>query len=280
MSAMIHEPLFILPYFFIIGALVGLLSMIFGIGGGLVIVPAISVFLQYSGYNHNVAMKTAVATSLFTIMGSTLNVLRHHHRSGNVPWFLVRKFLPCIIVGSVIGSIISSQVPGNWLAYLFIIFLFYIIVRAFFGKNFKTTYQMKDFIEPGLINKNIVGFIVGMLSVLIGVGGNILFIPYLRHYKFPMKNATAFTVGLAPCLAFIGGFGYLIEGMHLSKKMMSPYSIGYINLPAFILIMLGSFLGARMGRKLLKLVDDQLQAKTYLIFLMVIFCCMLSTVIP
>ena len=276
---MIHDLIFILPYFFIIGILVGSLSMIFGIGGGLVIVPAISVFLQYFGYSHSVSMKTAVATSLLTIMGSSLNVLRHHHRSGHVPWFLVRKFLPCIITGSFIGSMIASQVPGHWLTYLFIIFLFYIIARALFGTNFKTTYHMQDFIEPGLINKNIVGFIVGILSVLIGVSGNILFMPYLRYYKFPMKNATAFTVGLAPCLAFIGSLGYFIEGIQLSKKMMPPYSLGYINLPAFLFIMLGSFLGARIGRKLLKLTDDQLQAKVYLIFLMVTFFCMLCTLI-
>jgi len=276
---MTHDLLFILPYFFIVGILVGLLSMLFGIGGGLVMVPAISVFLQYSGFSHSIAMKTAVATSLITIMASTLSVLHYQHRSGYVPWCLVRKFLPCVVAGSVIGSMIASQVSGNLLTYLFIIFLFYVIVRCWFGKNFKTAYQIEDFIEPGLISKNIVGFIVGVLSVLIGVGGNVLFMPYLRYYKFPMKNATAFTVALAPCLALIGSVGYCIEGINLSKKIMPAYSIGYINLPAFVFIMLGSFLGARIGRKLLKHINDQLQAKIYLIFLMVVFFCMVSTLV-
>jgi hypothetical protein len=274
---MFHELIFVVPYFLVVGILVGLLSMLFGIGGGLIIVPAVSLFLQYSGYAHNLAMKSAVATSLLTIMISALNVLHRHHKNNNVPWVLICKFLPCVVIGSLVGSVVSSVVPGVWLAYLFVIFLFCVIVHAVCAKNFKTAYQLDDFVEPGLLNKNTVGFTVGLLSVLIGVGGNILLVPYLRHYKFPMKNATAFTVGLMPALAFIGSIGYFIEGLSLGENSLPPYSVGYVNMPAFGLIILGSFLGAFFGQKMLAFIHDKVQAKAYLIFLVVIFCCMVCS---
>lgn len=272
---MVHPFFFIIAYFFLIGILVGILSVLFGVGGGLVIVPAISIFLEYFGYAHNLAMKTAVATSLLTILFSTLNVLRHQHKNGYVPWHLLQKFLPAVMLGSLTGAVLASKVPGIWLTYLFIIFLVYVIVRALWDKNFKTAYRMEDFIEPSQLNKNIVGLIVGMLSALIGVGGNIFLIPYLRYYRFPMKNAAALTVGLVPFLAFIGSIGYFIEGIGLDEKIMPPYSVGYVNLPAFVFILMGSFFGAIGGEKLLGRIYDTLQAKAYLIFLLIILVGML-----
>lgn len=276
-ALMIHPFLFIIPYFLLIGILVGILSMLFGVGGGLVIVPATSIFLEYFGYAHNLTMKTAVATSLLTILFSTLNVLRHQHKNGYVPWRLLRQFLPCVMLGSLTGAVLASKVPGTWLSYLFIIFLVYVIVRALWDKNFKTAYRMEDFIEPSRWSKNIVGAVVGMLSALIGVGGNVFLIPYLRYYRFPMKSAAALTVGLVPFLAFMGSVGYFVEGIGLDEKIMPPYSVGYVNLPAFALILIGSFFGAMWGQKLLGRMHDTLQAKTYVIFLLIILVGMLMS---
>jgi uncharacterized membrane protein YfcA len=252
--------------------------MIFGVGGGSIIVPAVSIFLHRIGYSHNISMKTAIATSLITIMASTLNVLYQKNKIGDMPWALIGKFLPFVLTGGLIGSIIASKISGELLTYLFMAFLLYIIVYSFLNKNFKTSYQLTDFTEPPTVKRSVVGFFIGTLSILIGISGNILFIPYLRYYKCPMKTATAFTIGIMPALAFIGSMGYLIAGIHLNEAKMPAYSLGYINLPIFILIFFGSFIGAFFGQKLLKYINDNIQAQAYLIFLMIIFLLMLESI--
>ncbi len=274
---MLEHVLLIFTYFFLIGIVVGVLSMVFGIGGGLIIVPAVSIFLQFTGYSHDVAMKTAVATSLVTIIASTLNSLYKQHRLQNVPWSLVGKFLPSVIIGGVAGSILSNFVTGIFLSYLFIIFLLIVIILSFFNKNFTASYEFKEFKEPRRLSTRVVGFLVGILSVLMGIGGNVLFVPYLRCYKLPMKNATAFTLGVMPLLALIGTLGYMATSMHMGETKMPPYSIGYINMPAFIFITCGSFLGAFFGRKLLVRISDKLQANAYLFFLIIVLLLMIQS---
>jgi uncharacterized protein len=273
---MLQELVFMLPYFFIVGILVGTLSMLFGIGGGLVIVPATDLFLEHMGYPHSLAMKIAVATSLVTIFASTLNVLRKQNKSGYVLWPLVSKFLPYTVAGGLTGSILSHQVSGNFLTYLFIAFLTFVIIQALSNKNFRTPHTLADFREPSLFSRGLMGFIVGNLSILIGVGGNVLLVPYLRYFKLPMKNATAFTVAIMPLLALIGSIGYLVSGLHATDTL-PPYSFGYINVPAFALIFAGSFLGAIIGGRILKHLTDKIQARAYLSLLVVILCLMLSS---
>ena len=268
--------MFIIPYFLAVGLLVGVLSMVFGIGGGLVIVPAVDLFLKYMGASPDLSMKCAVATSLMTIMVSTLNVLYRQSKSGNVLWVLVSKFLPFVIAGGLMGAVITTMVSGVLLNYLFIIFLFYVTMHSLLKRDFKAPYALQDFREPSLFSRGIVGFIIGNLSILMGVGGNILFVPYLRHHKLPMKNATAFTVAIMPLLALIGSIGYLIDGLHTTVNMPA-YSLGFVNLPAFVLVLLGSFLGAYIGQRLIAHITDKIQARAYIGFLVIILIMMLSS---
>lgn len=271
-----HELIFMVPYFLIVGLLVGTLSMLFGIGGGLVIVPTVTLFLEHTGYSHSLSMKIAVATSLVTIFASTLNVLYKQNKNGNVLWVLVSKFLPFAVAGGLTGSILSHSLSGSFLSYLFIAFLIFVITQAILNKEFKTAHKLSDFREPSLFSRGIVSFFVGNVSILIGVGGNVLFVPYLRYFKLPMKNATAFTVAIMPMLALIGSIGYLISGFN-ARDVMPPYSFGYINVPAFALIFAGSFIGAMIGNRLLKHMNDRMQARAYLGLLFVILFLMISS---
>lgn len=265
---------FMVPYFCVIGIFVGLLSMLFGVGGGLVIVPGVDLFLLHMGFTASLSMKMAVATSLMTIFFSTLNVLYKQNKNGVVLWPLVFKFLPFVILGALVGVLISSMISGVYLKFLFVMFLAFIIVYSFFKKDFESSYQLHDFRMPHLLNRAVIGFFVGSLSVLIGVGGNIMLMPYLRYFKLPMKNATAFTVALMPFLAMIASVIYVIDGLRVTE-VLPPYSLGYVSVPAVLLIFSGSFLGAMFGQRLLKHLTDKIQARAYLIFLMLVFLLML-----
>lgn len=265
-----------LPYFIVVGILVGVLSMLFGIGGGLVIVPAVSLFFYYMGYEHNLAMKIAVATSLVTIFASTLNVLYRQNKNGNVLWPLVAKFLPFTIAGGLTGAVLAHALSGTFLTYIFIGFLALIIVQAISNKEFNTAHTLADFREPSLFSRGMVGFLVGNLSLLIGVGGNVLFVPYLRYFKLPIKNATAFTVAIMPLLALLGSISSIVGGLHVPEEL-PPYSFGYINLAAFALIFLGSFVGAMIGSRILKHLTDKVQSRAYLCLLVIILLLMISS---
>ena len=268
-----HALLFIFPYFFMIGILVGVLSVLFGIGGGLLIVPAVSLFLNLSHYPTSIAMKVAVATSLITIFFSTLNVLYKQSKSGYVLWGEIKRILPFIIIGGLSGIFIAHLASGDMVRWIFIGFLLIIIVRSLMSSNFKAQYTLEDYQRPTLISLGMVGILMGILNNLIGIGGNVLLLPYLRRCKMPMKNASAFTVATMPVLAIIGSSGYLVSGFHVAK--LPSYSLGYINLPAFILILLGSFLGATIGNKIEHRISDTLQAKAYIGLLIVITVLML-----
>jgi uncharacterized membrane protein YfcA len=252
---------FLLVYFSTIGLAVGVLSMLFGIGGGLLIVPATFLALTYNGLPADIAMKMAVATSLFTIFASSLNILYKQHKAGFVLWPHVKTILPFLLIGSLFGFYLAHHFSGNILRWLFTFFLIVIIIRSLLNKNFTNTHQLTDFTQPSRVSFGCVGVIVGTLSILLGVGGNVILIPYLRHFKMPMKNATAFTVALMPILALVGSIGYLKMGLSISG--LPKYSLGYIYLPAFILIQFGAFIGAELGKQLLARIDDRFQAKAY-----------------
>lgn len=273
---MSHLLVFMVPYFFIIGIFVGILSMLFGIGGGLLIVPAVDLFLEHTGFSHGLSMKVAVATSLVTIFASALNVLYRQNKNGNVLWPLVSKFLPFTVAGGLTGVILAHALSGAFLTYLFVVFLALVIIQALLNKEFNVGHTLADFKEPSLFSRGVVGFVVGNLSLLIGVGGNVLFVPYLRYFKLPIKNATAFTVAIMPLLALIGSIGYAVSGMQ-SREILPPYSLGYVNLPAFGLIFLGSFIGAFIGSGILKHLTDKIQSRAYLCLLIIVFLLMLNS---
>ncbi len=228
----------------ILGAFSGLLAGLFGIGGGLIIVPIlVSLFSIQEIMIPEQQMIFAIATSLATIIFTAASSVLAHHRQGNVLWAKVAQLTPGIIVGAALGAMIADKISADNLRFIFITYLTYVA--------FKMALQFKP--HQGAI-KNIksldymAGGGIGLLSSLLGIGGGTLTVPFLVACQVPMKNAVAISSACGLPIAFAATLSYIFLG--LQHPQLPAWSLGYIYLPAFLGIVLCSVLTAPLGAKL------------------------------
>ncbi|MGR9116451.1 MAG: sulfite exporter TauE/SafE family protein [Gammaproteobacteria bacterium] len=245
------------------GALGGLLAGMFGIGGGLVLVPILVFVFTAQKFPGDLIMIMAVATSLATIVITSLSAIVAHHRMGSVLWEKVLRMAPGIVLGAAVGALVADYVPANWLRYFFVAFLCYVGM------------QMAFRIEPGISKLKLtsgvdlaVASCIGILSVLLGIGGGTLTVPYLVKCRYPIRNAVAISSACGFPIALAGTFSYAALGWR--QGGLPDGSLGYVYLPAFAGVVLLSVVTAPLGAKLAHILPAQ-QLKRYfsiLIFLM------------
>ncbi len=246
--------------------------MIYGVGGGIILVPTIYFFLRQLGFADSICMEIAVGTSLLNVFATMLTAAIKHYHSGTILWNVLRRLTPFVILGTLVGVALSHIFDGHILKDIFIVFLAVILIHSFFNKSFHTSWKLKDFTLPSFFSIAPLGFVVGAFSVLVGIGGGIMMIPYFRHYKMPMLQVTAVTSSIGPVLALIGSIGYFF--MHLAST--PPYSIGAINLPIFVTLFAGSWLGIQYAGTFNTNISDSFRAKTYPILIALMLGLMLA----
>ncbi len=263
-----HDFFILLIFLPFIGFFMGILSILYGLGGGVVIIPVIYIFLRYLNYDQSLAVKISIGTSMLNVLFSTAIAGYQHHKDQNILWGVVKHLIPFVVIGSIIGVILVHVFSGQILKYVFIVFLIGILIYSLFNRNFKQAWKLQDYQEPSQTSAGILGLAMGTFSVLVGIGGGTIILPYLRHYRMPMINATAVSTVIAPVLALIGSLGFFTIHLHNTP----PYTIGAINLPIFIAVFIGSWLGIQFGRLISPHFSDHWRARTFpiLIALMVI----------
>ncbi len=249
------------------GVSAGLLSGLFGLGGGIVVVPILFVFFTQLGVPEASIMHLAIGTSLAAMITTTFNSIIQHHRKKNINWNLVRWLSIPTACGALLGALISRGIDGYSLRYLFIALLIFVILTALFKKGFRSEYEISDFKFPKNNISRFYFFVLGFISVLLGVGGSLFSIPFFRRYHCPMRHASALAVALTPSVSILGALGYLIIG--LRSAAVFPHAIGYIYWPAFLGIALGSLLGVPIGAKLSHRMPDRYQVKLYIVLLII-----------
>ncbi len=261
----------VLPLFVLIGLGCGILTMVYGLGGGIILVPCIYAYLHYIGFNATVAMKVAVGTSLLNVLLATALACYRHHKKHNVVWPISRQLIPAVIVGSLLGLVLSYYLKGELLRELFIVFLIGVIINGLLSKSFKATRTAKDFRYPHYAQGSVVGLIIGGLSVLVGIGGGLLIIPYLRHLRMTMVQASATSASIASVIALCGTLGYAYLGLHAHANLPA-YTIGFINVVIFLGIQIGSFFGIRIGESINNKMNDSTRAAwfPFMVLLMVV----------
>ncbi|MDQ7090917.1 MAG: sulfite exporter TauE/SafE family protein [Methylococcales bacterium] len=229
----------------LLGALSGVLAGLFGIGGGLVIVPILMMlFSMQAIIPIEQQMLFAIATSLATIVFTASSSVLAHHRQGNVLWSKVARLTPGIIIGAIIGAVIAHKISGDDLRFIFIAYLSYTALKMAFKTSSKATEIVKqkkslDYIASGGI---------GFLSSILGIGGGSLTVPYLVACQVPIKNAVAISSACGLPIALAATLSYIFLG--LQQPNLPEWSLGYIYLPAFFGIVLCSILTAPLGAKL------------------------------
>ncbi|MGR8940771.1 MAG: sulfite exporter TauE/SafE family protein [Gammaproteobacteria bacterium] len=245
-----------------LGAVAGLFAGLFGIGGGLIIVPVLAMLFAAQGFPPDHVMIMAVATSLATIVLTSMASVYAHHRLGAVIWDKVWRLTPGIILGAALGAMAAEHISGDALCYIFIVYLLYAARQLAWPKNPKVGMQPASRrLDHGA------GLIIGCMSALIGIGGGTLTVPYLVYFQIPIRNAVAISSACGLPIAVAGTASYALLGWQ--APMLPESSLGYINLPAFAGIVLTSVFTAPIGAKLAGIIPAQ-KLKRYFALLLLI----------
>ena len=228
------------------GSMIGIISGLFGIGGGIVGIPVMLTCFAVEGMPKSLAMHMAVGTMMAVAAATTVAAVSSHHKNNMILVPLFKKIAPFLVVGSLIGTIISSHTNSIYLERAFAVFLLAVAVRI--------VWQVKPKANSALPHNAIVAItsiLIGIVSAFFGLGGGLLLVPFLNWSGIPLKNAIATaTACIVPATAF-GALSYMLMNANAASPV--SFSTGYIYWPAFlgISVMSMSFapLGAYLTRK-------------------------------
>lgn len=227
----------------LLGLGTGFLAGLLGIGGGMMMVPFITIILSGRGVSPNLAVKMAIATSMATILFTSVSSVRAHHKRGAVRWDLVRGLAPGILLGGAVASLgVFTLLKGSWLALFFAAFVSFSATQMFLDKKPAPTRQVPG--TGGLIGA---GGVIGFLSGLVGAGGGFVSVPLMTWCNVAIHNAVATSAALGFPIALANVVGYVIGGQDVQN--LPPYSFGYIWLPALGVIASCSVLTAPLGAR-------------------------------
>jgi uncharacterized membrane protein YfcA len=226
-----------------LGICTGFLAGLLGIGGGMVMVPFITIMLSQRGVDANLAVKMAIATSMATIIFTSISSVRAHHKRGAVRWDLVKGLAPGIVLGSMIGSLgVFAILKGSYLATFFGLFVGFSATQMFLDKKPAPTRQV-----PGPMGLTGAGGAIGFLSGLVGAGGGFISVPFMAWCNVAIHNAVATSSALGFPIALANVLGYVISGR--SIEGLPADAFGYIWVPALVVIALCSVFTAPLGAK-------------------------------
>ncbi len=236
------EPLLIIELA-LLGLSTGFLAGLLGIGGGMMMVPFITIILSGRAVGPDLAVKMAIATSMATILFTSISSVRAHHRRGAVRWDLVKGLAPGIVLGGAVASMgVFAILKGSSLALFFAGFVGFSATQMFLDKKPAPTRQVPG--TSGLIGA---GGVIGFLSGLVGAGGGFVSVPFMAWCNVAIHNAVATSAALGFPIALANVVGYIISGQSLQN--LPPHSFGYIWLPGLAVIAMCSVLTAPLGAK-------------------------------
>lgn len=263
-----------LVYYIVSGILVGTLAGLFGVGGGIIIVPILTVILRSLGFSDEILFHTAIGTSLATILFTSLSSLFTHNSNKAVLWKVVAILTPGILIGAGLGSIFASSLRSQELKYIFIFFVILFSVRMLFPKKLTSLSSSKvnEDIEiekdmlPHWSVQSLIGFAIGFSSALVGIGGGVFTSSYLILYRKPIHLAIGTSAAVGFPIAISGTISYIYSGY--ANPYLQEGSLGFIFLPALVGIVVGSMPFAYLGAKLSHRLDRDRLRKYFAIFLL------------
>ncbi|MDH4107072.1 MAG: sulfite exporter TauE/SafE family protein [Gammaproteobacteria bacterium] len=223
------------------GAVGGVLAGLLGIGGGIIIVPVLDAALQFLGTDASIRMHVAVATSLATIIPTSIASSRAHYRRGSVDVPLVRRWAPFVLGGSLAGTWIAAQVDSSVLSAVFAAVAFLISIKLLLPLEDRRL--AAD--VPRAWPVNAVPLCIGGVSSMMGIGGGTLSVAALTLFNQPIHRAVGTAALFGLVIALPGTAGFMLSGY--GDPRLPPGSVGYVNLVGFALIAPTTVLAAPLG---------------------------------
>lgn len=233
----------LVPIYIAIGILVGFLAGLLGIGGGMTLIPLLTLIFTHEHFPPEHILHIAVATSLATVMFTSFASLRAHATHDAVLWPVVWKLTPGILVGSMIGPQIVSLMSTAVLAGVFATFTTFTAARLLKNTKPKPSREL-----PGTTGMLAVGAGIGLLSSMVGAGGAFISVPFMTACNVKIQKAVGTSAALGLPIAAAGTIGYLVAGMR--QTGLPQYSFGYVYMPALLVIVSASMLAAPFGARL------------------------------
>ena len=225
-----------------LGLITGFVAGLLGVGGGLLMVPGLVWAFARQGFAPEFNIHLALATSLAVIVPTSLSSLRAHHMHGAVDWSAVRRIVPGILLGTLVGSIAAAKLPDAGLKIFFTVFLFYAATQMLLGFKPPASRQM-----PGWPGMSLAGSVIGLISSWVGIGGGTLSVPFLTWCNTGLRRAIGTSSAIGFPIALAGSVGYIMTGLGVDG--LPPESIGFVYLPALLGLALGSWLTAPFGAR-------------------------------
>ena len=227
----------------LLGIFGGFVAGLFGVGGGLTLVPLMYMLFAAQQLPHEHVLHLALGTSMATIVFTSISSLRAHHAHGAIRWDVFRSLAPGLVLGTLGGSMFASQVPTGPLSVVFVVIVYYASVQMILDFKPKPNRQL-----PQPLGLFAVGGVIGVISSLVAAGGGFLSIPFMVFCNLSIHTAVGTSSALGLPIALAGAAGYIFAGLHADN--LPPYTLGYVYLPAFIGIVICSILMAPHGARL------------------------------
>ncbi len=242
----------------------GFAAGLFGIGGGLVTVPILFYIFSFSGIEAAYIMHLAVGTSFGIIIPtSTVSVLTHHQHKA-VDFKIVKGFGFFVASGVILGTIFAASLETKPLILFFTIVVYVLAFYLLFLKEKEVNLEIK----MSLVAKGLSGIISGFISAPMGIGGAVMNVPILKFFGYPINKAIGSAAAIGFVIASFGAIGFLISGSYLNANL--PLSIGFLNIPAFLIFFPITALMARLGAKASHKINKKKLTKYFGLFLVVI----------
>ena len=252
------------------GTIAGFLAGLLGVGGGMLMVPAMSWLLTNQGVASGPAVKMAVATSMATILFTSLSSVRAHHRLGNVRWPTARALVPGVLAGGLAaGAGAFALLKGQGLALFFAAFIGYTALQMLLDRKPSPSRAL-----PGPAGLFGVGAGVGFISGLLGAGGAFLSVPFMTWCNVPPREAVGTSAALGFPIAAASTLGYLVSGWNLPPAL--PGAFGYLYLPGLVLVAVASVLMAPLGARTAQRINVTLLKRFFAVLLFALALTMLQ----
>lgn len=225
------------------GAVAGLSAGLLGIGGGLIIVPILFFVFSHQQVPAENVMHMALATSLATIIITSLSSARAHHKRGAVLWPVVVSLSPGIVIGAWLGAMVASALATGVLRPVFGIFELLVAIHLLV--NYKPPTHTPSISRA---RSMVGGTVIGSISSIVGIGGGTLTVPFLLWHNISIRNAVASSAACGFPIAVAGTAAYVVSGWN--AEGLPHWTLGYVSLPAFALIILTSIVTAPAGAAL------------------------------
>lgn len=226
-----------------LGAFAGFFAGLLGVGGGAIMVPLLTSIFIAEGFPKSEVVHLALGTSMAAIIFTSVSSLRAHHAHGAVLWNVVRGITPGILVGTFGATFVAALLPTRPLTLFFACFIAYVALQMMLNIKPKPHREL-----PGVLGMNAVGLGIGGVSALVAIGGGSLSVPFMTWCNVKAHNAIGTSAAIGLPIAVAGTFGYLINGWGHSG--LPPMTLGFVYLPALVLVTVVSTLVAPVGAKL------------------------------